>query len=668
MDFLLTDLISDHGRRVGRHDTEDQGRNAPPLPSVPGAEGSGEAGHEITLQRVLLDRPVGLRALYWRLTPATGSTGPGGRVRADCISLEPGAVLSFDAYFNAFYEQNWRGHTALGTVFLNLDLHGTATLRVIRRISTGYRCAGAYDKDCERQYVDRCVVEQLIEGAGPLRVAIPAETINFRQHGMLAFEIVAHSPVEFGGGRWTTEVAAPRRTGLAAIFCTFNRQADIAAVLEAITADEAAASSLARIYVVNQGDAGLDAHPAVAPVLARCPGLIRIIEQANFGGAGGFGRGLLAALDDPEATHAVLLDDDIRIEPDSLLRMASFFALALGDNPVGGHMLDRVQPTQLYEAGAVIRDANWSFHPQHHGLDIAARHNLPLLTDPYPIQFNGWWCLGLPLSLIEEEGMPLPCFIRGDDVEFGLRLYGRGVPTLPLPGIAVWHEPFYLKIGGWQLYYETRNMLITSAIHTEVGGAGMAVRMARALLLHLLTFRYYSAALILEAIQDALRGPALFDGQPRAIHAGLATIRKRFPDETVARGVVLPEQAVRPSPKGRIAWLSALAGSILWSAMRPTAPGAPPRRLLTRDLGWSRLRSADCLAVETWWDRDLPVFRRSREDFRKLSRMAVPLLLRLWREAPAFRRSWREAFPRHSSVSFWRKYLGLCSGAGPKPR
>ena len=52
------------------------------------------------------------------------------------------------------------------------------------------------------------------------------------------------------------------------------------------------------------------------------------------------------------------------------------------------------------------------------------------------------------LALVEKVGLPLPVFIRGDDVEYGLRLYMRGVDTIVMPGIAVWHEPFYLKIGG----------------------------------------------------------------------------------------------------------------------------------------------------------------------------------------------------------------------------
>ena len=44
--------------------------------------------------------------------------------------------------------------------------------------------------------------------------------------------------------------------------------------------------------------------------------------------------------------------------------------------------------------------------------------------------------------------MPLPCFIRADDVEFGLRLHRDGVVTVPRPGVGICHEPFYLKVGG----------------------------------------------------------------------------------------------------------------------------------------------------------------------------------------------------------------------------
>ncbi|WP_458094545.1 glycosyltransferase [Roseomonas sp. WA12] len=604
-----------------------------------GADEPRKAG--LVLQGLLLDRPLAVRPLYWTLRQADRA------VEADTeeglLQVPPGAVLGFDTYFNAFYEQNWRLHTGLGALSLRLDLRGACTLRVRRRTAMG----------------ERLVIERRLDGAGPVLVPIPRETLNFRQHGMVVFEIEALEPMRVLGGAWVTEAASARPVGLAPVFCTFNRETDIAAVLLSITGDAAVLSRLARIHVVNQGRPGLAAHPAIAPILARHADKLRIIEQANFGGAGGFGRGLLAAIDDPAATHAVLLDDDIRIEPDSLLRMASFFALATEDFPVGGQMLDMVQPTQVYEGGALLRPENWSFNPQHHRLDAGRPEKLTEMLAPQAIHYNGWWCLGVPLTLVEREGMPLPCFIRGDDLEFGMRLYFRGIHTVTMPGIAVWHEPFYLKMGGWQLYYETRNMLVAAALHFGVDGRGMASRMMHHFFFHMLTFRYYSSALILQAIVDFLRGPEILEGDPLPLHAGLASIRERYPAEAVARGVALPEQPTRPEPKGPRRGLIALARNVLENAIRPTVPHAAPHRLPHESFVWTRLGRADCLAIETFWDRKLPVFRRSREVFRALLRDAIPALLRLRRDGSAVSQRWRDAFPRHSSTAFWRDYLGL---------
>ncbi|MBP0443249.1 glycosyltransferase [Roseomonas sp. SSH11] len=624
------------------HDLPPGARSDPALPRAREVGLAPAAPTELVLQRILLDRPVGLRALYWTLREDVAAEPPAG----GSVHVPPGGLLGFDTYFGVFQEQSWRLHTELGELFLRLDLRGACTLRVTRRTA----------------HTRQVVVEQPLDGDGPVLVPIPAERVNFRQHGLLAFQILARDAVEFRGGAWVTRSAA-RPAGLAALFCTFNRETDIAAVLEAISGDDAVISSLARVHVVNQGRPGLAAHPAIAPLLARHPGRIRITEQANFGGAGGFGRGLLEALDDPACTHAVMLDDDIRIEPDSLLRLASFFTLARGEFPVGGQMLDMVQPTRVYEAGAIIRPENWSFFPQHHLLDAADPENLISMIGPDPVHYGGWWCLGLPLSLIRREGMPLPCFLRGDDVELGLRHSFAGIHTVIMPGIAVWHEPFYLRLGGWQLYYETRNMLIAAALHMDPGGRGMALRMMHHLLFHLLMFRYYSSALIIRAILDFLHGPAILETSPLPLHGEIGAIHGRYPAETVPRGVVLAEQETRREPRTGPGWFLRRLSHLADNALRPSRPGAAPRRLPAKLFHWGALgRGADAIAVETWWDRELPVFRRSRREYFATLREGVPALWRLYREGPIAGAAWRAAFPRHRSIAFWRSYLGLAKG------
>ena len=595
------------------------------------------------LQRFITDRAPARRALYWRDLSSEPGAAPA--VTADeggGLHLAAGATLSFDTYFNAFFEAQWLRHTTLQSLLLHATLSGKAMLRVWRH------ALGS-----------KTVVVERMAGPGLCRVAIPIPVLNFRQHGVLSVEISAvDGAVSFLSGAWVTDDLPVEESGLAAVFCTFDRERDIARVLGSVAADEAVAARLARVIVVNQGRPGLARLPDVAVAADQLGSRLRVIEQANFGGAGGFSRGLLAALDDPAVTHAVLLDDDIELEPDSLLRMAAFFSFCERDIVVGGHMLDLLHPTTLYEAGAVISERHWAFLPQQYLNDIAEPDALEKLSQPYAVHYNGWWCCGIPLRLLREHGMPLPCFIRGDDLELGLRLHQRGVPTVPMPGIAVWHEPFYLKLGGWQLYYETRNLLVAAALHKPFDRKGVVRRIGRQVVTHLLTYRYYSTALLLQGVEDFLAGPQVMRERPLARHASLTAIKQRYPLTFSPRETVAHEQRLRPIPLGRVRCLALLLWLLLRNAVQPTC-GGPPRHMLVEKLHWLTVRTAGHIAIETWWDPDLPTFRRTREHHRPLLRQAVRVLFRLYRELPQAAERWRAAAPELTSVPFWKTYLGV---------
>ena len=384
------------------------------------------------------------------------------------------------------------------------------------------------------------------------------------------------------------------------MFCTFGREAEITRLVETVANDAEAAATLARLIVVNQGKPGLASHPVMQHAALSLGMKLAVVEQGNFGGAGGFGRGILAALDDPAATHAVLLDDDILIEPDSLLRMPAFFAFCRRDMVVGGHMLDLVQPNLLYEAGAVVSDRHWEFKPQHHGLALDEPSALETLARPGAVHYNGWWCCGFPLAIVEEYGMPLPCFIRGDDVEFGLRLHMNSIPTVSMPGIAVWHEPFYLKLGAWQPFYETRNLLIAASLHLAPSRSGAVRRIGRQFAVNLLTFRYYTAALMLAAIEDFLRGPGKMHDNPAELHASLAAFRIAYPPRTTRRETVLEPQLLRRSPRTRSACIALLVYLTLRNAVAPTGTTVA-KTLDVADLNWLTMRDVEHIAIERWW-------------------------------------------------------------------
>ena len=607
---------------------------------------------DLVLQRFIVEKTVVNRPLYWRVEQGNASTP----ARIDLIEngglfIADGTRLSFDTYFNSFFEAPWRRHTALGALKLRVEAEGAFEMRVFRR-ALGRR---------------ELVAEQ-VASSGIAEIRFGNDALNFRQQGVLSLEITARDgAVIWRNAAWLAEQASVSPVGMALVFCTFNREADIARVLGSIASDPVVAQLLTRLYVVNQGRPGLANHPNIAGCSHLFGTKLQIIEQDNFGGAGGFGRGLLASLEDPEVTHAVLLDDDIQIEPDSLLRMANFFALASSDIVLGGHMLDSVQPTRLYEAGAIITERHWASNPQHHGLDIGNPNTLEQLSFPTPVHYNGWWCCGFPLKLIRQVGLPLPCFIRGDDVELGLRLHQQGVPTISLPGVPVWHEPFYLKIGSWQLYYETRNMLITAALHHPFERWPVARRMVRHLFVHLLTFRYYSAALVLRGIDDFLAGPTILHGSPQALHAGLAAIRQRYPAQQTQRSRVLYEQPPpRKLPRTRMAFLRLIAWLLFHQFFTPTRV-APIRRLPVERFTWAMMRGVEHVAVETWWDPELPTFHRSREDFRSLAGTGLRTIWRLYRRGPETAASWKSGLPQLVSVNFWKRHLGLMPAPAKAP-
>ncbi len=605
------------------------------------------APYGVLLQRFLVDRPLDRRELYWRDWRADSArethdqppidTLSGGRLR-----VERGAVLSFDTYFNSFFESHWRRHTSVGAVVLRLDVDGGGTLRVFRR-AIGRKV----------------LVHQQVIDSGDVTVRFEGGAVSFREYGTLCVELTGGaSGLVFVSGGWWSEAPAPNSIGLAAVFCTFNRESEIARVLAAMADDIEVAGRLARLIVVNQGRPGLAGTAGLKGLVSRLGAKLVIIEQGNFGGAGGFGRGMLAALDDPAATHAALLDDDILLEPDSLLRMAAFFSFCDRDMVVGGHMLDLVQPHILYEAGAIVSERQWEFRPQHNGMNVADAATLEVLSMPRAVHYSGWWLCGFPLSVVEEHGMPLPCFIRGDDVEFGLRLHQQQVPTIAMPGIAVWHEPFYLKLGGWQHYYETRNLLVLSALHLAPSAAGALRRIGRQFVMNLLTFRYYTAALILAATEAFLAGPQEMRADPAARHANLGTFRKAFPTCGTKRETVLHPQILRRAPRSMPACLRLLARSLLRNAIAPTQ--TTEAKLLDRaKLDWLSMRDVEHVAVESGWDEELPTFRRSREHHRTLLRRALSVLPRLYFGYAAAASAWRREAPALTTETFWRSYLSV---------
>src|ERR1700737_3067460 len=93
-------------------------------------------------------------------------------------------------------------------------------------------------------------------------------------------------------------------------------------------------------------DSAVTLHSAgwYAPVPA--PGnRLSIHDQPNLGGSGGYTRVMYEALKNTDCQQILFMDDDIRIEPDSILRVLAMHRFARKPTLVGGQMLNLQEPS-----------------------------------------------------------------------------------------------------------------------------------------------------------------------------------------------------------------------------------------------------------------------------------------------------------------------------------
>ena len=590
----------------------------------------------LVLQRLLLRSAPDSFWLYWR------KDQPGA-----ALELEPEATLDLDTYFNSFDETVWRRHTTLGALRVELRLSGPAQVQLWRH-ARGGGCL--------------LLAEARNDADQPISLAVPRPP-HPRGTGRLALRIIAgNGTVTLKAGAWVTE-GSPGSVRLMPVICTYNREAPLREVVVRIAADHAVLDAIAGLVIVNNGKPGLAGRLGTEAMPRSLRDRLHIVEQENYGGAGGFVRGLLTARD-LGASHAILMDDDVVLEPEAILRTARLYALARQDFIVGGHMLDLFQPNRLYEAGARLIDHQLAMQPLHQGADLAGPGALNRFLDPTAMHYNGWWFMGLPLALLDRHGWPMPCFIRGDDVEFGRRLHDAGVPMVSMLGIGIWHEPFYAKLGGWHIYYEFRNMLALASRHFAVPARLLSMTAMRWIVAELLMFRYQRAAFLIRAVEDFLDGPEIYRRKPGETHASLATIARAYPVGSVGRETVLPQPQPPPGPRHRLGLAIGVARALLSEWRRPDGTGRVIR-IEPRDHLWFRVRRADRVVVDEPYEIEQPLYVRSRRQFRTLLLRAWRLARRLPKAMPDAVRSWRAAHATFTTEAAWRAYLGIAEPATP---
>ena len=460
------------------------------------------------LQNFLFPVPTLPVQLYFKGSGDLGRDAEGG----EFILVREGGTLSSDTFFGSFYRSYWWQYTGLRDFSLLVDIEGSAKLRVIESVGEQAECIASVDIDAR--------------DSGRRQVHLPPGSLDPSAGSRLYVELQAVGECRVRALDYATASEPQRQARLSIGLCTFNREERLAKTLASLARLAASEEAVTTVYVVNQG---AEFESDIVRGILDSP-KFETIRQRNLGGAGGFTRTMFEALNSPApASHHLLMDDDIFLDERVIQRVLRFLDHAEEDVAVGGTMLDELYPSRIHEAGAFLTPEN-RIQAYCQNVDLAKDGEQRHFDVPVETDFNAWWFCALPLKKCQDVGFPLPLFIRGDDFEYGQRLADAGVPTVTLPGVAVWHEPFYAKFSRWHSYYDLRNRLIFGATNAGKVKQLTVPYVIWTITVAVLTHDYQLARMRIKAVEDYLIGPrALFCQDPEAIQESVLSLLREEP-------------------------------------------------------------------------------------------------------------------------------------------
>lgn len=411
---------------------------------------------------------------------------------AHCV-MTNGATLTTDTYFNAFSVGKWRQYTTIDNLNLRLRVKGDFHLRV------------RHARKMHNTVKNKVIADKKISATELQDVTVPVPLTE--NAGLYYFELEALSAdAELWGGAYESYVDenALENVKIAIGICTFRREAYVANNMGVLNKEilENPESPMYQHLEIFISDNSQTLNPDLAT------DAIHIFPNRNLGGAGGFGRSMIEIMQakaEKGLTHILLMDDDVRLNPDSLLRTYTMLRMIkpeYKDAFIGGHMLKIDAPNIQSEAAD-----HWDIvthHPVKYNYDLEKMDFLIKNEIEDSVNYLSWWYCCMPIGVVTENNLPLPIFIKRDDIEYGLR---NGTKFITMNGVCVWHEPFDYKSASYLEYYYFRNMCIMNSRHRLSFSAKRLIAEVRnRTMTFLLRYRYKDAELSLLGVQHYLKG------------------------------------------------------------------------------------------------------------------------------------------------------------------
>lgn len=422
---------------------------------------------------------IGDTELYFRID--------NGKIENKEVFLEKNGTLKTNTFFNIFSAGKWFKYTDLN----NLSIHFAGTGKVKLEIFKIHN-----DNETEQ-----IVYSEYLDLNENIIIELPANIWQFN-NGMIFFALTAYENAVIEKANYITNTLPGNDIFIALNICTYRREEYLKNNITKLEKDilNNPNSFLYNKLEVFIADNGKTLGNSIST------DKIHVFPNANTGGSGGFTRGLqeiLTVSDEKKITHTIFMDDDIKLIPQVIERTAQFLSFIkneFADSIIPGAMLKSDSPEIQHEFGGCWTDKVVLLHS---GLDTIKVKTLTQNDkESSLINFAGWWYCCFQLEALKKIGLPLPLFIKGDDVEFSLRLKTN---LILLNGIGVWHESFENKYHAVNIYYESRNQLIVNSIHKIK--YSLFSDFFNNIFWRLVTYRYAEIPMYLQAIRDFCKGP-----------------------------------------------------------------------------------------------------------------------------------------------------------------
>lgn len=507
---------------------------------------------------------------------------------------------------------------------------------------------------------------------------------------MDAFIIDAEGEIELRNSYYTAQVpdGSIRPIELALSTTTFKKEEfikhNIDLVRTKIVETDELISKHFRMYVVDNGRT-LDAEKLSSKN-------ITVFPNDNVGGSGGFTYGMIKALEEGNVTNILLMDDDVEVSPESIIRTFNLLSITnekYSEAFVSGSMMNYDEPDQHWEdTGHMTVKGNYM--PDKPPMRVSALNEaIACETFSYEKEiyadlkqrYAGWWYCCIPVSTIKKIGLPLPFFVRFDDAEYALRAKPR---FMSMNGICVWHLVFFMRYSAAvERYQVTRNGLIGQFTTGVAPLTDFFTEINHEIMIELSKFNYDDAELVLEGLEDFFKGPKFIAQRGIGEKTFMAANRKK---EKLLPFDELREQALKecrvdiydlspnaitddiPMKKASVGRVENVALRILerkslngqlWGDLRPFIDSVP----VIHGVGWSyqegKLFGADTLiAIDNYNKKG--IIRHKNADRAKQIWSRYQNDLKYYRQnKERLKKEYQDSKAYLTSIDFWKGYLGI---------